>query len=101
MASALGIGLLAIKKNRIDQVLSAPLQNPLPEVRLKLLENLRCGVCSLCGTVFRIGDSGKKDFSKVSRDSDTKGVMNAAEQGRGYMYWLYKTSVKRDRKAEN
>lgn len=55
VASRLGIGLLLIDGDHVTERLSAPLQEPLSELRARLLEKLACATCALCGTTFRLG----------------------------------------------
>lgn len=97
VASRLGVGLLAVTDSgRVSEVSTAPLQEPLPELRLKLLEKLGCGSCAICSTVFRVGDK-PGSFRHVSRKTDAPGgLKDAAAREVGLMWWLYETAQERD-----
>lgn len=97
VAGRLGIGLLEINKGRVFERLTAPPQAPLPELRLRLLEKLHCGVCSLCSTVFRLAEEGKQGFGRMVRASIPKNTLRvAADRERGYMFWLIDAAEERD-----
>jgi len=99
VASRLGIGLLAIDAgSRVRQVSTAPLQEPLPELRLKLLEKLRCGACALCSTIFRLGQ-GSSRYKNVRRAEHSGMLARAADDVKGLMWWLSTTAGERDRSA--
>lgn len=99
IAERLGIGLLAIRgNNQVDLVLSAPLAQPIDELRLQVLEKLGLADCSLCGTLFRRnGRGGANSFQGVVRSSDRNGLAEAAGKNRGYMWWLTAAADERDR----
>jgi len=102
VASRLGIGLLAITASgRVSEVLGAPVQEPLAELRLKLLEKLSCAVCSICSTVFRVGTK-VGGYQHVGRKTEMPGgLKSAAEQKLGLMWWLHETANERDTSGRN
>lgn len=123
VASRLGIGLLAITtpssapaaapatapaatpgspstgrsgRGRVTEIATAPLGDPLDELRLKLVEKLGCGVCALCSTIFRLGTT-PKSTNAMHRTTDTRGgLVRAAGKDQGLMWWLYETAAERD-----
>lgn len=96
VAGSLGIGLIEISGHRAIECLSAPPKAPLPELRLRLLEKLHCGVCSLCSTVFRLAEDGKQGFGRMVRAEKSNTIAVAAERERGYMFWLIDAAEERD-----
>jgi hypothetical protein len=84
IASALGIGLLAIRRGKVAQVLAAPQTRPIESLRLELLEKVGLSVCSLCRSLFTRGKE-----SNWSAGISRAGIVKAAERDKGFVYWLY------------
>jgi hypothetical protein len=97
IASQLRIGLLTISNGRVEEVLTAPLGDPLMELRLQLLEKLHCAPCALCSTVFRIGDVKNHFRNLVRRDgNDRHDLAEAAVKSKGMVWWLWRHANERD-----
>lgn len=102
IAGRLGIGLIAISsKNRCKEVLTAPPNEPLEELRLQVLERLGLAHCALCATVFHRSVDSPSDFKGVVRVQAPGALSRAVEQRRGLMWWLESEAEKRDRRGRN
>ncbi|HEY2299785.1 MAG TPA: hypothetical protein VGH43_18790 [Jatrophihabitans sp.] len=98
IATQLRVGVLKISAaNRVKEVMSAPLNDPIMQFRLQLLEKLNCAPCALCSTVFRIGNAQNHFANLVRRESnDARDLSDAAELERGLVWWLWRHSAERD-----
>ncbi len=86
MASKLGVGLLAIGSDGgVQEVLTAPLHQPLMNMRGDLIEKLGYSECTICGALFRRGDMS--NFRRHVR-TGVGGLGRAYDTDRGLMYWL-------------
>ncbi|SDM41738.1 hypothetical protein SAMN05660642_02462 [Geodermatophilus siccatus] len=102
VGSRLGIGLLLISEaGRVTERLTAPLQEPIPELRAKLLDKLDCATCTLCSTIFRTSKaSGSSNVMR--REWDTSPDLSAAANAeKGLMWWLYTAAGERDKSGRN
>ncbi len=97
IASRLGIGLLAITQNRVEEVLAAPLLHPVEAFQLELIEKIGFSLCTLCHSLFKRAE-GKNWSASISR----AGVAKAAQNGKGVIYWLEELAERRqDRRKES
>ena len=90
IAEALGIGLLTISGNRrlrVTEVQSAPTRNPVPALRLELIEKLHMSICTICNGFFKRGERHKFRKNVVGESSVDFRARAVAEE-RGLMYWL-------------
>jgi hypothetical protein len=91
IASTLGIGLLAVSRNRVTEVLEAPSNAPMQALQRELLHKLGFSVCVLCESLFQHAGVGEWRRSQVSMASLAK----AAERKKGYVYWLLDLAKRR------
>ena len=77
IASSLGIGLLAVSGSKINEILAAPLCNPIEKFQLEIINKLGYGKCTLCNALFNI-------IKMVSKSS----LINAAKKEKGSKYFL-------------
>ena len=83
IASKLGVGLLAIRRNgSISEILASPMNDPLVPMRSVLIENLNYARCVFCGSFFRIGEDDEP-WKYVSGRAQ-----KALEDGLGYGFYL-------------
>jgi hypothetical protein len=101
IAGHLGIGLLAIRRTRIEVVLTAPPCDPIEELRLQVIEKLGLAHCSLCGTLFRRAADSPHDFKGVVRQGERTSLETAVKKQRGFMWWLWEAAEERDLKARD
>lgn len=90
IARRLGIGLIRIRStSKLEVVLSAPNHEPIERLRNLLNENLGYGRCTICSTLFALGDS-PNSFRKVVRQvaNKPKALIKAVAEEKGIMYWL-------------
>ena len=93
IASKMGVGLLAIRRNgSISEILASPQHSPMVHMRSQVFENMYLGQCTICGSVFQFGE----DSRYTSHVSST--LTNALKQERGYFYNLLEVG---QRKARN
>jgi hypothetical protein len=96
MASHLGVGLLAVSQDSrgrftVREVLTAPLGQPLDEMRLLVVEKLGYSECTICQSPFRRGDA--EAFARhVSRATSARAMQRAVSNAKGFMYWLNEAS---------
>lgn len=101
IASRLRVGLAAIRgSGRIDEVLTAPVNEPIEELRLQVVEKLGLALCALCGILFRRGTSAY-DWSGVIKSGQRSRLSTAAAKSKGYMWWLHTAAAERDRKKRD
>ena len=93
IASRLGIGLIQIRENRIREVLSSRLHEPLPGLSLELLLKLALVKCELCGSFFESGEPRANWLSNVSRNS----FGLAFRKEKGLVFWLYDLGKRKQR----
>ena len=89
IASALGVGLLAIRSNhRIEEVSTAPLRQPLRGLRLRLVDAMGYAECAVCKSIFKRGD--KKNSRRYVKAAGKRpgALVRAVQEEKGYMYWL-------------
>jgi hypothetical protein len=96
IASRLGIGLITIAKNRLREILTAPHHEPVARLRLELCERMGYSRCTICGSLFQRG-SKYTDWRKVRRASTRAGILQAAADEKGYVYWLEESSARAGR----
>lgn len=98
MASHLGVGLLAVSQGgpesfSIREVLSAPLSQPLDEMRLRVVEQLGYSECTICNSPFRRQKVAQGAVSRnVTRASRVGELRRAVRDEKGFQYWLYEAS---------
>jgi len=90
IASALGIGLLAISGGKVKEVLAAPHREPIERLSLQLLEKLDYSLCTVCRSLFRRSENGNWS-ANISR----AGFVKAAEREKGFIYWLSEMAERR------
>lgn len=90
IAGQLGIGVLGIGgRGSVREILTAPLQQPIVQLRLQLLEKMHCAPCALCATIFKIGNANGHFANLVRRDGrDAKDMTDAVKLARGMVWWL-------------
>lgn len=93
IASRLGIGLVRIWQTpsgafRCAEVLSAPTGQPVQELKLKAVDRLGLAACSLCQGLFRRYIEKPDDYKAVVRHTSRGKLLDAAEQGKGLVWWL-------------
>ncbi len=98
IASQLGVGLVQIAgttRLRIAEVLTAPLREPLEGLRLEVVEKLHHSLCTVCGSLFQCGETGKP-FANVARQQNSRArhVERAVRDEKGLMYWLYEQAAR-------
>jgi hypothetical protein len=95
VASKLGVGLLAIgRRGTVQEVLSSPQHQPMITMRGQLTEKLGYSTCTVCGSLFRRGDS--VNFRRHVRQS----VAKAFEEDKGLIYWLAEVNRRRRPRSE-
>ncbi len=102
IAGRLGIGLISIgPKFKITEVVTAPPNEPIEELRRQVIERLGLSTCSLCSIVFaRSSDSSTPDYSGVVFQRSRRGALaRAAAEQKSYGWWMYNASYKRDKSA--
>lgn len=91
IAESLGIGLLTIsgkQRLRVTEVQSAPKRQPVPALRLELIEKLHMSICTICNGFFKRGERDR--FRKnIVAESTVDFRSRAVKNGRGLMYWLW------------
>jgi hypothetical protein len=65
IATNLGIGLIQIKGKKCREVLSSPVHQPLPQLQFRLFEKLSLGTCTLCGSLFKLGEPEASSWGNV------------------------------------
>jgi hypothetical protein len=94
IANNLGIGLIQIKGNKCQEILSSPFHRPITRMQLKLFEALRLGKCQLCDSIFQIGTpEGGNTWSNVSREN----VKRAIEAEQGLVFWNHEIAERKRR----
>lgn len=93
VASHLGIGLIQIKGQKCIEVLSSPEYRPMRRLNLALMERLALGVCQVCGSMFRIGDSKKGTHVNLARENFKK----AFKSEKGLMFWNREVADRKNR----
>ena len=97
IASRLGIGLLSIRTNgKVEEVLSAPVGEPVQALKLALLFAIDCAACTLCDTVFRLNGGKYRRGDEVMAATPKHGPAEAAAAGKGLVWWLEKHADLRD-----
>lgn len=101
IASQLGVGLIRItgtQRVRITEVLTAPLREPLEGLRLEVVEKLDHSLCTVCGSLFRCGEKGKR-YANLVRQQASRGkhVERAVREEKGLMFWLYEQAARSPR----
>ena len=91
IASALGVGLLALTRRRVTEILAAPQGKPIAGMRLELVEKLRFSLCTVCGTLFRRRGADTRSSTETSR----AGLRRASRHDKGLVYWLPKLAERR------
>jgi len=86
IASRLGIGLIRIARERIDEVLSSPHHQPITRMSMEILEKIRLGQCCVCRIFFEIGPTKKKLRGHLAREDIRKAALN----GKGLIFWSEK-----------
>jgi hypothetical protein len=84
IATNLGIGLIQIKGNKCREILSSPIHRPLPQLQVRLFEKLQLGTCTLCGSLFELGDPDASSWHNVCIEN----VQRAAHLKKGLLYGL-------------
>ncbi len=87
IATQLGIGLIAIDRRGITEVLSSPRNTPVERLQLLVIERVGYSLCAVCRSFFSRGEKGSY-WRGLTRSTPNAGPVKAAEQGRGYVYWL-------------
>jgi len=67
MAMHLGVGLLRIYNRECEEILSPPRHQPINSLMLKMLENKKYAVCSICGTLSKAEIGWTKDIEEGSK----------------------------------
>lgn len=94
IAAALGIGLLAIRPRGIEEVLTAPIGQPIDRLQLQVLAQLGHGVCTICGSVFALG-TGRGSWSRMRRQNQQGTALpKAVAEEKGLVYWLEEVGVR-------
>ena len=91
IAGHLGIGLLHLRRRgrgaSVTEQLTAPLRQPLPQLRARYVDNLGYAFCAICASVFYRGDQRDGNWSQnIARESREKAI----DEGKGLAWWLYK-----------
>lgn len=97
IATQLGIGLIAIRKGGLVETLSAPRHQPVERLQLLVVKRVGYSLCAVCHSFFRRGRRDK-DWGRLTRSSARSGPIRAAEQGRGYMFWLDEVAKRNPRR---
>lgn len=93
IASNLGIGLIHIKGKKCREVLTSPVYQPIPELQFRLFEKLKLGTCTLCGSLFALGDSEESSWSNVCNENLEKAI----KLKKGLLYGLREVDKRRDK----
>lgn len=107
IAGRLGIGLIRIwhtpKQTRFSEILTAPPNQPVDELRLQAAERLGLAQCSLCRTLFPRSEDKPDDYKAVFRGEEPGGLRKAADKELGLVWWLVEQAqaVGRARPGEN
>jgi hypothetical protein len=93
IAGRLGVGLIQISgtsRVRINEVLTAPIREPLEGLRLLVVEKLGYSLCTVCGALFNRGTK-EKWSANVTRQQDVRQrhMESALAEGHGVVYWLH------------
>lgn len=97
IASRLGIGLLSVSaRGKVEEVLSAPVGDPVQALRLALLFTIDCAACALCQSVFRLNATKYSVGKDVVAHAANRGLVEAADAGKGFLWWLEKHADLRD-----
>jgi len=91
VASKLGIGLLALRQGgkKIDEILSAPLHEPIERMQLEVVEKLGFSNCTICNSFFQRGDEQNwQRFVQRGDGTARVGVANALKKEKGLLYWV-------------
>lgn len=93
VASALGVGLIQIRRQGCKEVLSSPRYEPLEGYYLPLVERMGYGFCVFCKCCFATGNTGRRgyDQTRLTRRS----ILNAVEHDRGLMFWNYEAGKRK------
>ena len=90
IAGHLGVGLLHLRRRgrgaSVTESLTAPLRQPLPQLRARYIDNLGYAFCAVCDSVFYRGDHRSETWSKNIARGDRK---KAVESRKGLAWWLH------------
>ncbi len=98
IAGRLGVGLIRIwqtaaGQTRFREVLTAPANQPVEELRLQAAERLGLAQCSLCQTLFRRYLDKPEDYKRVHRSQGAGGLDTAAAADKGLVWWLFEQAA--------
>lgn len=101
IASHLRVGLLAITRDaqgrlRIREVQTAPLGEPLPELRLEIIEKLGYAECTICHSFFKQRAARPSDIGRnvVRSGKRTGALTRAVHDEKGFVYWLSESDAR-------
>jgi hypothetical protein len=91
IASNLGIGLIQIRGTKCREVLSSPVYQPIRQLQLRLFEKLLLGTCTLCSSVFKLGDPEASSWGNISSED----IQRAIKLNKGLLFGLREVDERR------